>query len=342
MTCKVFRECLRMKKTWLLIPAAVLLVSFYSTHILAYFDIPIRLLFFSFPIFAEIAPLTVPNLTGRVAIVTGGNAGIGFETVKALAHAGCKVVMTSRDMPRGEEAKTKLSGDVIVKQLDLSSLASVESFVKEFVSLNLGRLDFLVLNAGKWPQGIQKTEDGLEWMVGSHHIGHFHLTTLLMPVLKQTAAKHKESRVVVTSSAALVMAPKSPVKWKSFERPDVLEICDSTAYGASKLANALFAFELHKRYGSSGLVVSANHPGSVKTELHYLQPCNYMLGMCFSPEQGALANLQGCVNKKAAGRFFLPGGAMAEDEEIPHAARDAKASADLWKWSEKVIAQKRK
>ena len=330
-----------MKKTILLFPAVALVLAFYFPQILSSLGYPHRLIFFSFPIFAETVPLVIPEMRGKVAVVTGGNAGIGFETVKALAAAGCKVVMASRDVSRGEEAKAKLKGDVIVKQLDLADLSSVENFAKEVITLNLGRLDFLVLNAGKWPEGIQSTADGFEWMVGAHHVGHFHLTDLLMPLLKKTMRERKEARVVVTSSAAMILAPSTPVQWKAFEKPNELGLSDSQAYGASKLANALFALELDKRHRKAGLIVSANHPGSVATELHYLQPCNYMLGLCYTPAVGALANLQGCVNKDAAGKFFLPGGAMGNDEDLPAYAKDEKAAADLWKWTEKAIKTRR-
>ena len=338
---RLFISFYPMKKSFLLV-AALAVFLFYFPQILKSFDYPPRLLSFSFPIFAETVNLEIPDLRGKVAVVTGGNAGIGLETVRSLAGAGCTVVMASRDVARGEEARAKVQGNVIVKKLDLADLSIVENFAKEVITLNLGRLDFLVLNAGKWPQGIKATADGLEWMVGSHHVGHFHLTNLLMPLIKKTLKDHKEARVVVTSSAAMVLAPTSPVQWKTFEKPDSLALSDSQAYGASKLANALFALELDKRYRKSGLIVSANHPGSVATELHYLQPCNYMLGLCFTPTVGAFANLQGCYNKDAAGKFFLPGGAMGNEDDLPSYAKDEKAASDLWKWTEKVIAAKRR
>jgi NAD(P)-dependent dehydrogenase (short-subunit alcohol dehydrogenase family) len=250
----MFHSFYQMNGSKLLLPAILFMVAYYTPTFLADFDVPFKLIFHSFPLFAVTVPLVMPNLTGKVAIVTGGNSGIGLETVRALAEAGCKVVMTSRDIPRGQAARVGIKGEVFVKQLDLASMHSVENFVKEFITMNLGRLDFLVLNAGKLNLVIDKTDDGLEWMVGSHHIGHFYLTDLLMPILQKTISLHNEARVVVTSSSAMVAAPPSPVEWAQFENPDKLQAMSMmTAYGASKLANQLFAVELRNRHGREGL-----------------------------------------------------------------------------------------
>lgn len=224
----------------------------------------------------------IPDLTNKVAIVTGANTGIGLESAKELARKGATVIVCSRSKAKGEKAvetiKSAIALDnqdpkVIFLQLDLGSLKSVKTFVDEFLNLGLP-LHILLNNAGimKSPgstfigtemfYGYETTADGLEVHIGVNHIGHFYLTSLLLDTLKASAP----SRIVSVSSAAEQSSYDAGIRrdlWA--QRGEDYE--DGRAYGQSKLANILFARELADRVSGSGVTVYSCHPGIIKTEL---------------------------------------------------------------------------
>jgi NAD(P)-dependent dehydrogenase (short-subunit alcohol dehydrogenase family) len=202
-------------------------------------------------------PDDLPDLTGKVAVVTGGNSGIGFHTAKQLAAHGARVVLACRDQEAAEAAAERIHGDTVVEELDLASQASVRGFAARWQ----GALDLLVNNAGVMrPPRYRETADGHELMFGTNHLGHFALTGRLLPAL--LAAPHP--RVVTVSSVAhhggdeRVLAANPPEGY----RPEPY-------YGNSKLANLLFARELHRRATEAGsrLVSTAAHPGVSATGL---------------------------------------------------------------------------
>jgi len=206
-------------------------------------------------------PDDLPDLTGRTALVTGANSGIGFHTARELAAHGANVVLACRNTESGREAAAAIEAGspaaTRVEHLDLASLASV----RELAARWEGPLDLLVNNAGVMtPPHYRETEDGFELQLGTNHFGHFALTGLLLPVLLESPAP----RVVSVSSIA-----------HHDGRPTVLEgnpessYQPQRAYGNSKLANLLFARELHKRAcaAHSPLVSTAAHPGVSATEL---------------------------------------------------------------------------
>jgi NAD(P)-dependent dehydrogenase (short-subunit alcohol dehydrogenase family) len=202
-------------------------------------------------------PDDLPDLTGTVAVVTGGNSGIGFHTAKALAANGARVVLACRNVASAEEAAVRMPGEVVVEELDLASQASVASFAARWS----GPLHLLVNNAGVMrPPHYRETGDGHELMFGTNHLGHFALTGRLLPVLLGAPAP----RVVTVASIAhhrgdqRVLAANPPEGY----RPEPY-------YGNSKLANVLFARELHRRATEAGspLVSTAAHPGVSATNL---------------------------------------------------------------------------
>ena len=142
----------------------------------------------------------IPDLTGKVIIVTGGNSGLGFESVKAFAEKGADVILTSRSVEKGEQAKKEMGavkGNIKIMQLDLQDFASIENFAKDFKA-KYDRLDVLLNNAGIMMTPYFKTKDGLEGQMGTNHFGHFKLTGHLLDVIKRTP----DSRVVNVSSGA--------------------------------------------------------------------------------------------------------------------------------------------
>ena len=163
---------------------------------------------------------TVPDLTGKVAIVTGANTGIGYSTARELARKGAKVIVAARSEERGKDAvariKKQLKGQkgadlVEFMKLDLGSLSQIRSFARSFLWSNR-QLDILVLNAGIMMPPFEKTKDGFESQIGVNHLGHFLLTKLLTPVLKQSKA-----RVVSVSSLAHIGPYPGGIKFDTFK-----------------------------------------------------------------------------------------------------------------------------
>jgi len=203
-----------------------------------------------------------PDLTGKVIIVTGANAGLGLETTVALADYGATVVMAVRNPARGESALAEVrrrtgSDAVAVGHLDLASLESVRSFAAWFLE-TYDRLDVLVNNAGLILDSRQETADGFEMTFGVNHLGHFLLTDLLRDRLVETSP----ARVVVLSSFVHRLAVGGLM------RAD-LQAADRyrgfPTYCRSKLANTLFALELARRLDGTGVTVNCVHPGSINS-----------------------------------------------------------------------------
>jgi len=266
----------------------------------------------------EVVDAFAPNrcLEGRVAVVTGGNSGIGLETVKALASAGCRVVLTSRDTSAGERAveeEVKQPGlgdyavpnaEVSIKQLDLSDLGSVVTFANDLLTSEQ-RLDYVVLNAGVMalPE-LSRTADGFETQIGVNHFGHALLVRLLRPKLE--AQGHK-SRVVVLASTAHKMAKQLDVRDLHFRARDGSGYSAWGAYGASKLANVLFAKALAKQMSSEQVAVTSVHPGVIRTPLWRSTPANnaiggFLLGLFLADKtvpQGASTTLWACLSEEA-------------------------------------------
>jgi len=192
-----------------------------------------------------------PDLGGKVAVVTGANAGIGFETALFLAQQGAQVVLACRNKGKAEAAKKDIerrlkrrgkTAMLFVEELDLNSLASVREFATRFLA-KFPRLDILVNNAGIIGEKGQVTQDGIEANFGVNHLAHFLLTGLLLDRLKQSAP----SRVVVVSSKAHGGAFKDQAFDSRTGYPNSPGVFSNYSY--SKLCNISFAFELNRRMG---------------------------------------------------------------------------------------------
>jgi NAD(P)-dependent dehydrogenase (short-subunit alcohol dehydrogenase family) len=206
-------------------------------------------------------PTDIPDQTGRIALVTGANSGLGFHTTLELARKGARVLMACRNPSKAETALDRLLSDVPgaaveLITMDLASLASVEQ-AAGVVTARVPHLDLLVNNAGIMAVPYGLTADGFEMQFGTNHLGHFALTGRLVPLLLAA----DEPRVVTVSSGAHVIgnlqfddlaAEKGYQRWRR--------------YGQSKLANLLFTAELQRRAGGRILSVAA-HPGYAATHL---------------------------------------------------------------------------
>ncbi|CAH8646116.1 unnamed protein product [Heterobilharzia americana] len=231
--------------------------------------------------------LYIKTIGWKVGNRTGSSTGIGLSTAGELARRGAKVIMACRNIPKAEAAKKHLlerygvnnpdsvkldvasenvspslspieSDQLVIEQLDLASLESVEAFAGR-INSTFSKLDFLINNAGLATSKYEKTVDGFEMTMGVNHFGHFLLTELLLPLLKNSAP----SRIIIISSTSHYSGYLS--------KPDLQlqedEFSELKAYRQSKLANVLHAAELGERLHNSGVTVVSLHPGAVKTEI---------------------------------------------------------------------------
>ncbi len=206
----------------------------------------------------------MPDMTGKIVIITGANSGLGLESTRAITAKGATVVMACRNLTKAENAKSEVlrtvpSGTLDVMQLDNASLDSVRAFADAFKA-KYDQLDLLLNNAGVMAIPRTETADGFEMQIGVNHLGHFALTGLLLDVITATPG----ARIHSTSSSAAfggrinlddLMGEQSYNRW--------------TAYGQSKLANAVFATELNRRLKAAGhdTIANSSHPGLVMTNL---------------------------------------------------------------------------
>ena len=291
----------------------------------------------------------IPDLTGKVIIVTGANSGIGYEAAKEFARKGAQTIMACRSMEKAEAALAMIQAEIPeapteIMMLDLTSLASVHKFAGEFKA-KYDRLDVLVNNAGiMWaPYGV--TEDGFESHFGTNHLGHFALTGLLIDLLLATPG----SRVVSVSSTG---HRSGSMDFDNLMYEDGKGYQRQRAYGRSKLANLLFTYELQRRYEAIGAdaMATAAHPGGSNTNLGYdVRDEWYMKWskplvdrLIQGADMGALPTIRAAVDPEAkGGDYYGPGGFM-EQGGYPVLVQSNKAShnvADaqkLWQVSEEL------
>jgi len=289
----------------------------------------------------------IPDQTGRVAVVTGANTGIGFETARILAAKGAHVVLTYRDKGKGEAALDRIragqpAGAVTGAELDLADLDSVTAFADAYRA-DHDRLDLLINNAGVMAPPLGRTRQGFELQFGTNHLGHFALTGELLPLLDAAPA----ARVVTVSSLAHWTGgvDVDDLNWRQRRyRP-------WAAYGQSKLANLLFTLELQRRLTEAGSTVRAvaAHPGLTSTEIGRHQGrstdesrsrIERMIRM--RPPAGALPSLRAATDPQAAAgsywgpaRRFGTSGPPAPARSSAR-AKDTVMASRLWSESEQL------
>lgn len=289
----------------------------------------------------------IPSQKGRIAIVTGSNTGLGFETAKALAEKEATVILACRNLQKAEAAKTEIikavpNAKLDIIQIDLSKLASVRQFAREFLA-KYTQLDLLINNAGVMTPPYSKTEDGFELQFGANHLGHFLLTGLLLDTILATP----NSRIVALSSIA---HKRGNIQFEDLQWEK--KYAKIPAYAQSKLANLMFAFELNRRLstkdGHSSIAVAA-HPGVSNTELarHFPKLLVALLTpllsfMIHPPHRGALPSLMAALDPSVkGGEYFGPQGyrEMKGDPgraESTQLANDQEIAKRLWKVSEEL------
>jgi NAD(P)-dependent dehydrogenase (short-subunit alcohol dehydrogenase family) len=283
----------------------------------------------------------IPDQTGRTAVITGANTGLGFETAKALAAKGAHVVLAVRDTAKGKQAAAEISGDVTVQELDLTSLASIRE-AAEALKSGHDKIDLLINNAGVMTTPKGTTKDGFELQFGTNHLGHFALTGLLLDAILDVDG----ARIVTVSSNGHKMGGAihfDDLQWeRSYSRMG--------AYTQSKLANLLFTYELQRRLAPRGKTIAlAAHPGTSTTELARNIPSALQRGfqavaplIAQSPAGGALPSLRAATDPGAlGGQYYGPDG-IAQQKGNPVVVASSAQSYDvelqrrLWAVSEEL------
>ncbi|MNB63281.1 Ribitol 2-dehydrogenase [compost metagenome] len=221
------------------------------------------------------------DLTGRLALVTGGYSGLGLETTRALVRAGAQVIVPARRPDLAEEALAGLNG-VTIEELDLSDLASIHAFADRF--LESGRsIDIAILNAAIMANPETRVGPGWESQFATNHLGHFALVNLLWPAL----SAGEGARVVALSS---VGHHTSPIRWDDIHFTQPQSYHKFLAYGQSKTAISLFAVELDRRGKKHGVRAFSVHPGGIMTPLQRHMPKEEMIERGWLDETGEIVN----------------------------------------------------
>ena len=270
----------------------------------------------------------IPDQTGRTAVITGANTGLGFETAKALAEKGAHVVIAVRNTDKGVEAADRISGAVSVQQLDLTSLESIRSAAEQ-LKTDHDTIDLLINNAGVMTTPKGTTKDGFELQFGTNHLGHFALTGLLLDKLLDVDG----ARIVTVSSNGHKMGGEihfDDLQWeRSYSRMG--------AYTQSKLANLLFTYELQRRLAPRGKTIAlAAHPGTSTTELarNVPKPVERAFQLVApliaqSPAGGALPSLRAATDPGALGGQYYGPDSIGQQKGNPVVVASSAQSYDL-------------
>jgi NAD(P)-dependent dehydrogenase (short-subunit alcohol dehydrogenase family) len=295
----------------------------------------------------------IPDLSGKVIIVTGGNSGLGYESVKAFAEKGAQVILASRSVSGGERARASIlkelpGANIDVMTLDLVDLESVKDFSQKFMD-KYDRLDVLMNNAGIMTTPYFRTKDGFEGQMGTNHFGHFALTAHLMDLIKVT----KGARVVNVSSNA---HKAGTMDFDNLLFEEGKGYSPMKAYGRSKLSNLLFTYELQRWFDKNGTeaIAVAAHPGFSETNLiryidkkvvyRIFKPLVSLMAQ--SAAMGALPQIRAAVDPDViGGEYYGPSG-MGEMKGYPVRVKsngkthDMEGARKLWQVSEELTGVK--
>lgn len=298
-----------------------------------------------FPPTSHFSVNDIPDLSGKVIIVTGGYAGIGFWTSKALLEHNAKVYLAGRDAAKAEKAiadlKRETGGkEALFLKVDLAELKSVKAAGQEFLSKET-RLDVLINNGGVMKPPIEKiTADGYDLQWGTNVLGHFYLTRLLLPLLVETAKTNpdEKARIVNLSSSAAYLGT---LRFDTFkDGPTRKKKASWDLYNQSKLGNVIVADELHKRYSSQGIVSTSVNPGNIRSELQrHLSGLEAAIinRMVYDTPYGALTSLWAATSPETAdlgGEFLVP---WARQGRLWKSARDPVQAQEVWTWLEEQV-----
>lgn len=291
----------------------------------------------------------------KIALITGGNTGIGFETASSLLQKGYNVILGCRNEEKGIASMRKLEpfakqggSSVELAVFDLADLNSVSDYAKR--ALDTGRpIDVLLNNAGVMACPLMRTKQGFEQQIGVNHLGHFLLTNSLLPLLEQSAAMRQDARIINVASSAHY---PGTIDFNDF----LWEKKDYSKWGAycqSKLANVMYSYELSRRLQNSGITVNALHPGVVATELgRYLFPSlasdqeipwwskpilSVATSFLLTPEQGAQTSIYLASSPEVTGvtgKYFD----SCKPKNSSRESYDDQKQKKLWDISEELVS----
>ncbi|KAL2850224.1 hypothetical protein BJY01DRAFT_245533 [Aspergillus pseudoustus] len=293
----------------------------------------------------------IPDLAGKVILVTGGNNGLGKETIKQLAkHNPAKIYMGARSKAKASAAIAELkdevpSANIIYLEIDLASFSSIKRAAATFLAEN-EYLHILVNNAGIFGVSPGLTEDGYEIQFGTNYIGPALFTKLLLPILEKTASiAESDVRIINISSEIYTLAPKGGLLLSQDKTP-LTELSALARYGQSKLANIYFTKSYAKRY--PGIKSVALHPGLVQTniagELKGFSVMSLLLGLLnrigsVDVATGAQNQLWASTSqseKVKSGAYYIP---FFKESSRRDLSRDEKKIEELWEWTERELKE---
>ncbi|KAF8509047.1 NAD-P-binding protein [Gautieria morchelliformis] len=291
----------------------------------------------------------IPDLSGKIMIVTGGNSGIGKEIVRALLEHNAKVYMAARNADAAklaiQELKTDVGKEAHFLQLDLSSLKDIQRAANEFLH-NEKELHALYNNAGVMyltaaAHSMDVTEDGYDIQWGTNVVGPFYFTQLLMPAIVVAAENSPDNaRITFTSSSVQTTS----IKWDTLTAtPARKKMGPDQRYMQSKFANVVMAREFARRYGDRGVVVTSLNPGGIRTELQRHMPglVRSLLNMILHPApMGALTPLWAGTSpqtKELNGKYLIPWARIGSPSA---AAQDLALGQRLWDYLQDQVKQK--
>lgn len=303
-------------------------------------------------------PDSLPDLQGKVYLVTGANTGIGKETVRHLAKHNAKVYLGCRNVSKGERAVAEIKeqvpgANIQLLLMDLMSMNSVTAAANELLSKET-KLHGLINSAGIMATPFEMTADGYESQFQTNYLSHWILTYHLLPLLQKTAATsvRGEVRIVNVSSMGHKQAPSEGINFNDINLKDSFTF---SRYGQSKLANVLHAKALNKRVGTQSqkahtegeIWVASLHPGNVDTQLNSksvgsaLVPLLRCFGVYTKPEQGSFTSLYAAASPEFteadSGEYFVP---IAQKSKASKKANSPELAEKLWTWTENEMRSK--
>ncbi|CAG8534876.1 4342_t:CDS:2 [Ambispora leptoticha] len=292
----------------------------------------------------------IPDLSGKVALITGANTGIGLITAREIARKGAHVFVCSRSKDKGEAAVSLIkeqtgNQNVEFLQLDLQNLKQVKKAAETFLEKGLP-IHILINNAGIMATPYALSADGIEGQFATNHVGHFLFTTMLLPRIEESAP----ARIVTVSSFGHNISPSVGIDFENIntEKHGIWQ-----RYGQSKLANILFTLELDRRLKDKAVYCNTLHPGYIKTELYgsvtegwasLTAPIISISNALFakSPEDGSLNQLYAATSpeieeKNIRGKYFTPYAKISEPNKL---AKNEELAKKLWTFTEELVAEK--
>jgi len=275
------------------------------------------------------------DLTGKTAIVTGANSGLGYETMRVLAMRGAHVIGTGRTIEKADAACESIDGTTTPVVLELSDLASVAACVEQIRRIG-EPIDMLICNAGIMALPELQQVNGIERQFFVNHLGHFAFTTGLIGQVRAA----RQGRIVMLSSSGHQWAPETGIEFDNLSGERDYD--PNRMYGQSKLANGLFAFELARRLAGTDVTANAVHPGVIMTNLgrhfaQWKQTAARLIGWTFmkSIEAGSATQCYVATNPEltdVSGYYFADCNPLQPTAKM----QDAALAAKLWDVSEEL------